>query len=47
MHGRIKGTNQEIHQRASWVVDFSDAGLVSRCAAYFSWEEAVEAARRD
>jgi hypothetical protein len=47
MHGRIKGTSQEIHQRASWLVDFSQAGLVSRCCAYFSWEEALEAARRD
>jgi ketosteroid isomerase-like protein len=44
MHGTIKGTTQKINQRAAWVVDFSDDGLVSQCSAYFSWEEALEAA---
>jgi ketosteroid isomerase-like protein len=46
LHGRIKGTEQRIEQRASWLIDFGEEGLITRLCAYFSWAEAFEAARR-
>lgn len=47
MHGTIKGTNQEINQRASWVIEFNDDDNVTQLSAFFSWEEALAAARAD
>ena len=44
LQGRIKGSTQEIEQRASWVADFDDDGLVTQLRVFFSWEEALEAA---
>jgi ketosteroid isomerase-like protein len=44
LRGRIKGSTQEIEQRASWVVDFDADGLITRLAAFFSWDEALEVA---
>lgn len=45
LRGRIKGSDQQIQQRASWVMDFGPDGRVTHLCAYFSWEEALEAAR--
>ena len=45
LRGRIKGTDQQIHQRASWLIDFGGDGLIHHLRAYFTWEEALEAAR--
>jgi ketosteroid isomerase-like protein len=45
LRGRIKGSDQRIDQRASWVMDFGPDGRVTHLRAYFSWEEALEAAR--
>jgi ketosteroid isomerase-like protein len=42
MHGRIKGSDQQVEQRVSWVIDFDDEARVTHLCAYFSWEEALE-----
>ena len=43
-HGAIKGTEEVIEQRLSWLLSFDD-GRISHVRSYFSWEEAMEAAR--
>lgn len=45
LDGRIKGTDQRVNQRASWLIDFGPDGLITHLRAYFTWEEALEAAR--
>lgn len=41
--GAIKGTGVPIEQRVAWIVTTAD-GRMTRVQAYFSWEEALEAA---
>jgi ketosteroid isomerase-like protein len=43
-HGAIKGTEEVIEQRLSWLLSFDD-GRIRHVLSYFSWEEAMEAAR--
>jgi ketosteroid isomerase-like protein len=46
LRGRIKGTKQDIQQRASWLITFGDEGLITHLSAYFTWEEALDEAAR-
>jgi hypothetical protein len=44
-HGRIKGSCDQIRQKVGWVMTYGDDGLITHVAAYFSWAEALDAAR--
>ena len=42
--GRIKATGDDITQTVGWVMSYGDNGLIRHVAAYFTWEETLEAA---
>ena len=44
-HGRIKGTGDCVEQKVGWVMKYGDNGLVIELRAFFTWAEALEAAR--
>jgi hypothetical protein len=44
-HGTIRGSGDCIEQKVGWVMEYGDNGLIKLLRAYFSWDEALEAAR--
>jgi ketosteroid isomerase-like protein len=43
-YGRIRATGDDITQVVGWVMTYGDNGLIVHVAAYFSWDDTLEAA---